>query len=232
MRRIGLPFILIVLVLIAMTATIARALFPGDLGARMEPARMETFLSFGILAPERTAEVEEFDSRFAANPSMTMAHILPGGVFLTFALFQFSSRIRNRHLQFHRWSGRTLVFLGLASSTVGLYFGILMPYAGWGEGIAIFVFGCLFALALVRAFVAIRKGQVALHREWMIRAFAVAIGISTVRIVSILIDLALTPLGFGSKDIFVLSLWTGWIGSIVVAELWIRHTRTLALQNV
>ena len=77
----------------------------------------------------------------------------------------------------------------------------------------------------VRAFVAIRNGQVALHREWMIRAFSVLIGISTIRVVGIAFDLTLTPAGYGPRELFALSLWTGWIISLGAAELWIRRSR-------
>ena len=75
--------------------------------------------------------------------------------------------------------------------------------------------------ALIRAVVAIRRHQVALHREWMIRAFAVALGISTVRIVAAIVDIALTPAGFGPQALFVLSVWTGWAMTVGAAELWI-----------
>ncbi len=230
-RSLLIP-VLVVLVIIGVVTTIARGLFLADLGARMEPTRHKILVSFRIFPSQRIAEVKEFDSRFGANPSITMLHILPGGFFLTFALLQFSPRIRTRHIQFHRWSGRIVLLVGLASAIAGLYFGILMPFAGLPETFAILLFGGLFLAALIRAFIAIQKKQVALHREWMIRAFAVAVGISSVRIVGILADIALTPAGFGSKEIFVISLWTGWILTVAAAELWIRHTRAAAVQTV
>lgn len=61
----------------------------------------------------------------------------------------------------------------------------------------------------------------------MIRAFAVGIGISTVRVVMIVLDFALTPAGFHPKEIFVLGIWTGWVITVGAAELWIRYTRPL-----
>ena len=82
-----------------------------------------------------------------------------------------------------------------------------------------------FLLALGWAFRAIRSGQVARHREWMIRAFAVAIGISSVRVCGAIVDLALTPAGFRPQELFVGSLWTGWAVTIYAAEIWIRRTR-------
>jgi hypothetical protein len=59
----------------------------------------------------------------------------------------------------------------------------------------------------------------------MIRVFAIAIAISTVRVVAGVLDVALTPAGFRPPDLFVVSLWTGWVITLGVAELWIRYTR-------
>jgi hypothetical protein len=59
----------------------------------------------------------------------------------------------------------------------------------------------------------------------MMRAFAIAIGIATIRVVSFVLDMALSPAGFRSQEIFVLSLWSGWVITLGTAELWIRYTR-------
>jgi hypothetical protein len=40
------------------------------------------------------------------------------------------------------------------------------------------LFGSLFLYALGKGFVHVRAGRVALHREWMIRAFAIALAIA------------------------------------------------------
>jgi uncharacterized membrane protein len=156
---------------------------------------------------------------------MTMLHILPGGLILLLAPFQFSARIRNRHIRFHRWSGRVLVGSAVVSALAGFYFGLRMPYGGAGEAAAIVLFGAILLAAVTRAVVAIRRGDVARHREWMIRAFAAAVGIATIRVVGMVLDVLLTPAGVGPADVFVLSLWTGWTLTLAAAEAWIRYTR-------
>jgi hypothetical protein len=63
----------------------------------------------------------------------------------------------------------------------------------------------------------------------MIRAFSIAIGISTVRVVSAIFDVAFTPAGLQPAVLFALSLWTGWAITLGAGELWIRYTRTWPL---
>lgn len=209
-------------------AALGRALFVDDLASRAEPVRMRltsALISHDPNAAQRPAEVHRFDSRFAAHPVLALLHVVPGGLFLLLAPIQFSQRIRSRYIAFHKWSGRILVVAAFATAFSALFFGLLMPYGGWTEGIAIATFGSLFLIAITRAFVAIRGGNVALHREWMLRAFAIALGISVVRVVGAVLDVVLTPAGFSVPEIFVLSVWAGWIISLGGAELWIRHTR-------
>ncbi len=63
----------------------------------------------------------------------------------------------------------------------------------------------------------------------MIRAFAIAIGISTIRVVGGVLDIFLTPAGYGQQELFVLSFWSGWLLTLGAAELWIRYTRPRSL---
>jgi len=217
----------IVLAAIGVAAAVGRGVFPGDLAAREEPVRQRILQALDRDDPfesQRARELDLVDGRFGAHPAATLLHVLPGAVFLLLAPLQFSARIRGGHLQFHRWSGRLLVLAGFVTALAGLYFGLLMPYGGWSEAIAVALFGGLFLYALSRALLAIRKHQVARHREWMIRAFAVAIGISTVRVIAAILDLTLSPAGFAPPVLFVLSIWTGWALTLGAAELWIRHT--------
>jgi uncharacterized membrane protein len=219
------------LVVVGVFSAVGRSVFRADFAKRADPAREKVLAAFHRTDPlrgERPKELHRFDSRFAAHPLATLLHVLPGGIFLILAPLQFSVWIRSRHIRFHRWSGRFLVLAGFAAGLAGFYFGLFMPYGGPGEGSAIAFFGGLFVFSVVRGVVAIRRHRVARHREWMIRAFSIAIGISTVRIVAAVLDLAFTPAGLRPPHLFALSLWMGWAMTLGAAELWIRYTREYA----
>src|SRR5215472_8808812 len=49
------------------------------------------------------------DAGFARHMALTLMHILPGVLFLGLGTLQFMPSIRQKHLEFHRWSGRFLV---------------------------------------------------------------------------------------------------------------------------
>lgn len=160
--------------------------------------------------------------KFNRHPTATLLHVLPAALLVILAPLQFSRRIRSRHIQWHRWSGRVIVVIAIPVGISGLFFGLLMPFAGTLEASAIAAFGGVFLFSLMRAFIAIRKGDVARHREWMIRMFSVVLGVSTVRIAGTLLAVLTRE---GPEAWFGHSIWIGFGSTVAVAELWIRHTR-------
>ena len=223
--------LLIPLVALGVAAAIGRTVFIADLGTRLEPFRQRTFDALHRVDPrvlERPAELARFDGRFAAHPVLARLHVGAGALFLILAPFQFSSRVRRRFIDVHRWSGRVLLSLAFITGSSALYFGLAVPFGGSFEAIGITIFDGLFLLSIARAFISIRRLQVARHREWMIRAFAVAVAISTARVVGALLDLGLAPAGIPPADVFVIAIWSGWALTLGAAELWIRYTRSYA----
>jgi uncharacterized membrane protein len=218
-----------VVVVAGQFAAIGRSVRPADWTTILDTYRTQLFAAVDLVDPlqaNRQAEAARVDSRYAAHPITTYAHTVLGSIFLLLAPLQFSRTIRNRYRRFHRWSGRTLLGLGAIIAISGFYFGVVVPFAGVPEALTILLFGSLFVVSGVKAFAAIRRGDVAKHREWMIRALGVAFGVATVRLVGGPIDLALAPSGLiGPRLIFVLAVWAGWLLSVGAAEIWIARTR-------
>ena len=181
-----------------------------------------------IQVPEGSPRYREIEAAFATfgrtyvvHARSAFLHIIPGALFLVLATMQFSARIRRRYPAAHRWNGRTLLTLAAAIGLSGIYLGLRAPFGGPGESVAAIVFGGFFLGSASRSYVAIRRGDVAAHREWMLRMYAVALGVAVIR----LIGLPWSALPGRPQDLFVLALWSGWILTLGLAEWWIRHTR-------
>ncbi len=127
------------------------------------------------------AQFGALDDLFAHYPVLTLIHIVPGLLFMLLGPLQFSSTIRARHLRWHRWSGRVVVACGFVIGISALVMSFGMPaIGGVNQAAATTLFGSYFLLALSRAFWLIRRREVALHREWMIRAFSVGLAVATI----------------------------------------------------
>lgn len=58
--------------------------------------------------------------RIDASPAPLVVHVVASAVYALLGAFQFSARLRRRHLRWHRASGRVLVGAGLAVAGSGL----------------------------------------------------------------------------------------------------------------
>jgi len=169
------------------------------------------------------------DAGFARHMALTLVHILPGGLFIILAPLQFLSSIRQKHLQLHRWMGRILVVTGLIVGASALIMSFKLNIGGPNETAATTLFAIVFLYCLIKAFRHIRRKEVARHREWMIRAFGVGLGVATTRpIVGIFFAFRrLTP-----HEFFGIAFWLGLTITFLAAEAWVDYTRQRAPSSV
>lgn len=137
------------------------------------------------------------------------------------------------HYTVHRRLGRVLLGCGLLSAVFALFIGLFLPWGGLLEGSATLVFGLWFLASLVLAFRAIRRGDVPQHRRWMIRAFAVGVGIGTIRIWTGIFTAVLLATG-GDPDqtlpeqfTFGVAFWLAFAMHVAIGEWWLRRTPAL-----
>lgn len=169
-------------------------------------------------------QLASLDAAFAERPILTLAHIAPGLLLMALIPFQFSHSFRNRHLRTHRWITGTILILGLI---IGLS-AIPMsrhPIGGALELSAIYLFDAFFLLSLARAFLYLRRGENGPHREWMIRAMSIALGVATTRPIMGIFFATSRLTGLTPRDFFGIAFWIGFTLTYIAGELWIRYTR-------
>lgn len=182
---------------------------------------------FGARGPNPAAAL---DSGFARHAALTFVHILPGALFLVLAAFQFSRSFRQKHLKLHRWSGRVLVVCGLIIGVSALIMSFKMNIGGPNETVATTLFGTVFLICLVKAYLYIRHKEVARHREWMIRAYGVGLGVATTRPI---VGMFFAFRRLAPHEFFGIAFWLGFTITFLAAEGWVDYTRNqqLAVSN-
>ena len=173
------------------------------------------------------AQFGALDDLFAHYPVLTLIHIVPGLLFMLLGPLQFSSAIRVRHLRWHRWSGRVFVACGFVIGISALIMSFGMPaIGGVNQAAATTLFGSYFLLALSRAFWLIRRREVALHREWMIRAFSIGLAVATIRPIMGVFFATSRISGLTPREFFGIAFWIGFVLHLIAAEAWIRATQS------
>ncbi len=160
---------------------------------------------------------------YARNPLLTLLHILPGALFIVLGALQFIKPLRQRHPAVHRISGKIYLVIGLLVGITALIMSVKIRFGGIVESSAVIPFGIFFLYSLARAYRHIRRKEFEAHREWMIRAYSIGIAVATMRPL-IGLFFAFTSLPF--NKFFGPSFWIAFILHSLVAEWWIRYTRT------
>ncbi|GAA1960943.1 DUF2306 domain-containing protein [Agromyces allii] len=152
------------------------------------------------------------------------AHIVGGGLALVLGPLQFWRSLRTRHPRVHRWTGRTyLTAVGIG----GLAALVIAPVNDAGL-VGLFGFGGLGVVWLLTgtlAYRAIRRGDVASHRAWMMRNFALTYAAVTLRIWIPLLIVAQLPFTSGAFDFdavfanaYAAVPFLCWLPNLLVAE--------------
>jgi uncharacterized membrane protein len=173
----------------------------------------------------RFPEAAAMDASFASHRALTILHIFPGLLFVALGPFQFVRTLRNRRPRLHRWMGRIFVVSGIVIGSTALIMSPQMAIGGANETAATMFFAIIFLFCLIKGWLSIRRRKVALHREWMIRAFAIGLAVATIRpIVGIFFATRslthLTP-----HEFFGTAFWLGFTMHLIAAEIWINYTR-------
>jgi uncharacterized membrane protein len=171
------------------------------------------------------AQLTALDDLFARYPILTLVHIVPGLLFMVLGPWQFSATIRARHLRWHRWNGRIFVICGAVIGVSALAMSFAMPaIGGVNQAAATTLFGAFFLFALGRAVWHIRRKEVALHREWVIRAFAVGLAVATIRPIIGIFFATSRVTGLTPHEFFGTAFWIGFTVQLMAAEAWIHWT--------
>ena len=165
------------------------------------------------------------NARFFASPVPVVLHIVCASVFCLLGAFQFVPWIRRRRPGWHRAAGRVVATCGLLAALAGLWMTLFYPQpAGDGALLTFFrlVFGSAMAVSIVLAVVAIRRGDIARHRAWMIRGYAIGQGAGT----QLLTTVSWIVI-FGSPGEFTRAMLmaAGWVINLAIAQWIIRRGR-------
>jgi uncharacterized membrane protein len=168
----------------------------------------------GIIKTYINPKFGEFDSGFKLHQFLTLLHIIPGILFIVLTPLQFVNGIR-----MHRIAGWVVATSALIIGITALIMSFTLPIGGPTETSATVVFAVFFLFALCKAIYHIRKQEVALHRQWMIRMFSIGLAIASVRPI---VGLFFAFSNLSPHQFFGIAFWIGFSIHLIIAECWIR----------
>jgi uncharacterized membrane protein len=176
----------------------------------------------------RLVELSGGPTNLPAKPHVTesplplILHIIAALAFAVLGAFQFSPGLRRRRPGWHRVSGRLVVALGLVVALTALWMNQITPRPTFAAQL-LYLFrlaaGSGMAIGTILGVTTTRQGDIAGHRAWMTRAYALAFGAAT-QVFTIGIGQAI----FGVSELTnALMQGAGWVINLAIAERAIRR---------
>jgi uncharacterized membrane protein len=164
-------------------------------------------------------EISTENARFVAAPVVAFLHILGASLFCILGALQFSLWLRQRSPRWHRVSGRIVVAGAIFTALSGLWMTVTYPIPPELQGGLLYAVRVFVSLAMltsiVMAVAAVTGGDIATHRAWMIRAYALGQGAGTQVVVLLPWMLTIGKPTVFQRDVLMSSAW---LINLLVAE--------------
>lgn len=153
------------------------------------------------------------------RPFAAISHFGGSALALAIGAFQINGWLRVRFLGLHRWAGRLYVAGVVVGGVSGLFMA-LESSSGMGTRAGFAALAVCWLMTTFLAYRHIRAGDVAAHRRWMIRSFALTFAAVTLRLYLPVSQIAGIPFPVAYAAI----AWLCWVPNLLVAEWIVRAT--------
>lgn len=156
---------------------------------------------------------------FEAHRVAILTHIFCSALALVLGPWQFLPGLRSRRPRLHRWSGRLYLLAGvLPGSIAGLYFSSY-AFGGVFNQLGFALLAVLWLASSFMAYRAIRGGYIALHRQWLLRNFALTFAAVTLRVYMATFSAA----GIAFETGYAWLGWLCWVPNLLFIEWYIHR---------
>jgi uncharacterized membrane protein len=156
-----------------------------------------------------------------ARPVVAPAHFIFGGMAIVIGALQVNRSVRTRFLSLHRWLGRSYVVAVAISGIAGIALALttsagLVAMSGFG------LLGVFWLVTTAMGYRYIRRHNIAAHRSWMIRSYALTLAAVTLRLYLPMSDV----LGLSMAVAYPVISWISWVPNLLIAEWFVRPQRS------
>jgi uncharacterized membrane protein len=158
----------------------ARSKFKTGLWISLGVTTLFVFITSEVLLVTDYPMYHAYRLQVIADRGLLIPHTLCGTFALLAGPLQFSTCFRQRHLQLHRILGR----IYFVSVIIGAFTGIVLAWGRPGlPGTS--MQGAAWIVCTTAAVIAARNRQIAVHRQWMARSYAVTLTFVSSRVLNL-----------------------------------------------
>jgi hypothetical protein len=153
-----------------------------------------------------------------------IAHVT-GGLIATLAgVWQIWTGLNTQAMGVHPWTGRLYVTGVLLGSSGALVLAPTSSLFGFAWAVALVCLAMAWLVTTGMALYGIRKRNVLLHKQWMIRSYIVTFGFVTFRLVTDFLPYE-AWWGISRADMSTAAIWPVWVMPLLVYEMMLGRKR-------
>ncbi|TCP55389.1 putative membrane protein [Tumebacillus sp. BK434] len=133
----------------------------------------------------------------------------------------FVKKIRVKRPGLHRLIGKVYIGSILLNILPALYVA-LHATGGIVATAGFFVLSAVWLYTTLKAYTTIRKRQVAAHRRWMIRSYAITLANNSLYVINLVLE---KGFGFEYVTAYVIAVWSCWMVNLFLAESYLKFRK-------
>jgi uncharacterized membrane protein len=158
-------------------------------------------------------------TKFMQSPFIPYTHFFFGGLALLLGPWQFSQRIRDKYLNWHKRSGRVYAVAVFIGALTG-FFMAFKAETGLMAQLGFTSLSLLWMLSIVMAVIKVKQGNIEAHRAWMIRCFALTLAAVTLRLQ---LPIGLGLFQFPFETAYPVISFSCWVPNIIIAQVYLMR---------
>lgn len=149
---------------------------------------------------------------------MIRIHILLAVISLLTGPLGVVKRLRVKSIQFHRWNGHIYVLSIFLNFIPGVYVSFFAT-GGWPSILGFLILNTLWLGTTILGYRYIKRKNVILHSQWMIRSFFLSFANMTIYV---LVTITHNVMNFSYENSYTLAVWLCWALNLLIAEFIVR----------
>lgn len=153
-------------------------------------------------------------------------HVLLAGLILPIGVFQVHPTWGQRWRNVHRFLGKTYVASVLLFSAPGALIMSLFIHRGPWVLTSFLLQSTLWFVFTALAYTSIRKGNIEMHRKWMLRSFALTMAAITLRIY---VYISSSSFDLSQPLAYATIAWLSWVPNLLIVEWYLSKASNFQL---
>ena len=176
------------------------------------------FFIFEFVTPYFTWSEDAYGPYYWPHRVSLLFHIMGGSIALLVGVFQLSSGLTKKGFKYHRYTGRVYLTAVAVGATGAISLSLVSDVFGLTFALGLFCLAVVWISTTAMAFYCIKRRNIRLHKQWMIRSYIVTFAFISFRIITDYVPYE-AWWGLTRMEVSNAIIWAVWVMPLIAYEV-------------